>query len=168
MIVDGANGDGTICGAQVLSVGEVMRVSVKQINVEGIALGYCDLRLDRVRFEINPQRHTQMLVAQYRRAGEVNNGVGALEELTKLRLRKTEKSALGVNGAIGPAIRQTTPGHEPADVMESVGAVIAASILLGIVRPFAAILDVVTVEARAAKARGVVHRVASPAGSRRA
>src|SRR2546429_3970329 len=100
MIVDGANGDGTIRGAQGLSVGEVMCVSVKQINVEGIALGYFDLRLARASFEINPQRHMQMPVAQYRPVGEVNNGVGVFEELTKLRFGNTENMSPGFNAPI--------------------------------------------------------------------
>src|SRR5207244_6712024 len=82
-----------VCRAQVLAIGEVMRVSRQQLDGKGPPLGHLDLWQDGVSFQVDAHRYGAVLFAQYRAPGQVQQSVGMPEELHHFRLGQTEGTA---------------------------------------------------------------------------
>ena len=79
-VVEAIDRDATIWRAEVLSVREMMGMGVQQVDVGRRPFRHFDLRQDRVRLEINAHWNALMLGAQDRRPGEIDEGVGSVEE----------------------------------------------------------------------------------------
>ena len=80
-VVEALHRDPAISRAEVLAEREMVRMGGEQVDGVLSSLGDFDLGADRVRLQIDANGDAQVLVAKHRRAAEVDERVGSLEDL---------------------------------------------------------------------------------------
>jgi hypothetical protein len=168
MVEEALDGDTAVWAAEILAVGEVVGVGGEQVDVVRVPTGDGDLGLHRVGLEVHAHGHASMLITQHRRARDVDERVGFLEEPRDARFGQAENPAVRWRCPIGPAIREAVARHHLTEIADGIAAVVGDRVLVGVVGPRARVLDVVDVHPQPTEPLEEVHELPGDARDRHA
>ncbi len=129
-----------------------MRVSFEQVDLLAVPLNDLNLACNGISLKINTDRNANCSSEQSRRAGQINQRIGAFKHVRHLRLGEPEDSSI-YSGPVSPTILQAERRHEFGHMVDRVlavarigtGGLTVAFFLQRIIRPAPSILDVVNV-----------------------
>jgi len=131
----------------------------------GIGLGVFDLLIDRVGVDHHATPACQVMIAQPGGSAQIEQGVGALEEIRDAFARKAMIPVLD-RVPIGPAVPEPETLHEILEIGDVGRVVVGDAVEPGIVGVGAVILDIPGLEAQALEAEQIMQRLPGDAGQR--